>query len=335
MRDVVPGERLSVIIATFNRANLLQDCLARLAVQRFEPGDEVVVVDNGSTDRTPEVIAAAARRFPVPLVGLRELRPGKSHAIGTGVAHSRGTILALIDDDVRVADDWAVAARLAMSDPEVGLAGGRVEPLWEGATPFWLRVRSESGGYGPLAAPIALLDYGNARIDLGERTAIGANLIVRRSVYERVGGYPSDVGKLRGTLMTGEDHELCRLVQAAGFRAVYDPRPVVGHHVPAARLRLSYYLRWFYWSGITNAVLEADSRGAASAMQTFLGIPRYLVRRIPVGLGQMLVRMVTGRPAAGIEAAMGAAFDFGYVAQRWGLTRVRSRSKAAATMETA
>ena len=60
---------ISVIIATFNRAALLAECLDHLARQHFEAGDQVVVVDNGSTDRTKGVVAEAQSRFPVPLKG--------------------------------------------------------------------------------------------------------------------------------------------------------------------------------------------------------------------------------------------------------------------------
>src|SRR5439155_15197984 len=71
---------ISVIVATLNRAALLDECLTHMARQRFEPSDEVIVVDNGSTDETALVIERHRRAFPAALLGLTESRPGKSHA---------------------------------------------------------------------------------------------------------------------------------------------------------------------------------------------------------------------------------------------------------------
>src|SRR4051812_432432 len=156
---------VSVIIATQNRAPRLDECLTHLARQRFAPGDEVIVVDNGSTDRTGDVIRAHSDRFPVPLRSLHEPRPGKSRALARALAVATGDLLAFTDDDVNVAADWVHAIRTAMADPTVALIGGAVAPRWERAAPRWLRLGSN--GYGRLAAPLALLDYGPEVVPLG------------------------------------------------------------------------------------------------------------------------------------------------------------------------
>ena len=94
---------ISVVIATYNRAALLESTLDELGRQAFEPGDEVIVVDNASTDRTPDVIARAIEKFPVRIRHLREATPGKTPAMNRGIAVARGDILALTDDDVFLA----------------------------------------------------------------------------------------------------------------------------------------------------------------------------------------------------------------------------------------
>ena len=68
----------SIIIATYNRADLLDECLAHLARQQFAPGDQVLIADNGSTDHTARVVAQRVPGFPVPLVRVYEPTPGKS-----------------------------------------------------------------------------------------------------------------------------------------------------------------------------------------------------------------------------------------------------------------
>src|SRR4051812_4055085 len=131
---------VSILVSTFNRAALLQETLDRLRQQHYEPGDELIVVDNASTDTTGEVIDDAARNFPVPIRHLHESVPGKSWALNQAIAAARGEILALTDDDVLVDEDWIATLRKIFEDPRIALVGGRVDPRWERPAPAWLRI---------------------------------------------------------------------------------------------------------------------------------------------------------------------------------------------------
>jgi glucosyl-dolichyl phosphate glucuronosyltransferase len=313
--------RVSVIIATFNRAALLDECLDHLGRQRFIDGDEVLVVDNGSTDSTPAVIARHRRSFCVPLRHLEERSPGKSAALARALAIADGEILTFTDDDVNVGDEWLAEVRSAMANGEVALIGGPVAPRWERRAPWWLRLGQRDGCWR-LAAPLALLDYGPEPLDLGPRTAIGANLAVRHDVIRRVGGFDTHLGKLRGTLLSGEDHDLCRRVQAAGFRTMYWPSAVVHHWVPASRVRVRYVLRWFFWSGVTNAFLD---QAAGQRTPALFGVPRYLIRRFFGGIAGALACAVRGSVSAAMERAIDASFAAGYAARCWGLVRIGLR----------
>jgi hypothetical protein len=90
----------------------------------------------------------------------------------------------------------------------------------------------------------------------------------------------------------------------------------VRHFVPAERVRLRYFLAWFFWSGITNAALDEQEprRG-----RSFFGLPLYLVRRM---IGAILLTpfaALAGRTDAALEHAVDAAFVAGYAAKRWGV----------------
>lgn len=310
---------VSVVIATYNRAALLDECLAHLRTQRFLPGDDVIVVDNGSTDATAAVVARHQTASAPPLRLLHEPRPGKSHAIARALADASGEILVFTDDDVNVGAGWLDAIRDAMADPTVALAGGPVLPRWESTVPQRIRVARDR--HPRLGAPMALLDYGNRSVELGSRTLLGANLAVRRQVFTRAGGFPTHLGKLRGTLLSGEDHELCRRVQSAGFRALYIPDAVGHHWVPADRARVSYFLRWFFWSGITHAIMDG---GCAPTTRGIAGLPLYLVRRAAVAAAGVLGGLLIGHWTMALNRAMDVAFAAGYAAQRWGwVTRTR------------
>ena len=310
---------VSVVIATYNRAALLRATLDRLREQDYLPGDEVIVVDNGSTDATGAVIAQAAAAFPVPLIGLVESMPGKSRALNAAIPIAHGAILALTDDDVLVAPDWIATVRKIFSGSPVALVGGRVDPNWERPAPSWLRFE-ENGQYGPLSSPLALLHYGETQ-ELGTRTAVGANMAIRADVLALLGGFAPDLGRRRGTLLCGEDHDLCQRAVASGLRCEYRPELRVRHWVPAERASFRYYWRWFFWSGITQA-----------QMSERLDVRHFWGRllRSPISA---LGCLVAGRRTDAASRSFDVAFAAGYLAARVRIARMlrdtRPHTKAA------
>ncbi len=297
---------ISVVIATYQRARLLAECLEALRAQDYRPGDEVIVVDNGSGYATTAVLAEAARDFPAPVRILNEAAPGKTPALRTGIAAATGSVLALTDDDVLVETGWIATIRRLFGDPSLALVGGRVDPRWEAGVPRWLQLE-QHGRYSLMTSPLALLHYGEAQ-PLGARTAVGANMAVRRDVFEAVGGLSRELGRFRGTLLCGEDRDLCRRVAARGYRSEYRPELIVRHWVPVARTRMSYYLRWFYWSGVTNALIDAHDSGTPWV--------RHFLRRLLTAPFAAVVRLLSGRPADAAAVLADAAFAAGYLVQR-------------------
>jgi glycosyltransferase involved in cell wall biosynthesis len=111
--------RLSVVIPARNEEQLLGACLAALRNQS-EPVDEIIVVDNGSADRTVDI----ARSHPGVRL-LAEAVPGVTYARDTGLDAADGDILARIDADTVVTPGWAAAIRRAFAaDPGLGGLGG-------------------------------------------------------------------------------------------------------------------------------------------------------------------------------------------------------------------
>jgi GT2 family glycosyltransferase len=304
--------RISVVITTYNRAALLASTLRALRVQDYGSEDEVIVVDNGSSDDTLRVIAHAAEDFPAPFRVLRETASGKTPALNAGFRSALGDVFALTDDDVQVDETWLATIREIFSDPTIALVGGRVDPLWEQPPPSWLGVDGKEGLYNALCSPLALLHYGDAQ-ELGSRTAVGANMAVRRDVLDRLGGLTPDLGRRRGTLLCGEDHDLCQRATAAGLRCEYRPELRVRHWVPAERARLRYFTRWFFWSGVTHAILEAYALAADGNRRS---AERHFLRQLIVSSFRTAVRLLTVRPRKAVTAAMDAAFAAGYLVQR-------------------
>ena len=101
---------VSVLICTYNRAELLAQTLEALA--RATAPDacavEIVVVDNNSTDDTAAIVRRAAALGPRPVQYVHERQQGKSFALNAGLLVSQGDIIALTDDDVLPSADWLV-----------------------------------------------------------------------------------------------------------------------------------------------------------------------------------------------------------------------------------
>lgn len=118
--------RLSVIIITRNRAELLRRALEALRHQR-RPPDEVVVVNNGSSDHTAQVIAEAAEHLPVRAVD--EPTPGIPRARNAGARAATGDVLCYTDDDATADPGWLEALEDRFQrDPRIGLVGGETLP---------------------------------------------------------------------------------------------------------------------------------------------------------------------------------------------------------------
>ncbi len=302
---------ISVIVATRDRAPLLEGALDALCRQ-VSPGCpvEILVVDNGSVDGTAAVVQSAARASQVPVLYLTEAKPGKSHALNTAVRHAKGDILVFTDDDVLPSPKWLSAYARAFAETGADYAAGRILPLWEATPPRWLTPAL----HGVLAIP----DGGTKRLTLegvhDHVMPIGANMAVRRHVLDRVGGWNPQLGKLKNTLRTGEDHEFALRLIAAGFAGVYEPEASVLHRVPADRLRLGYFFNWCYGNGGIEAGLEQEYPSTAHYL---LRVPRYLWRRIARDIFSTVRGVVTVDSRHATAGAMRLTWFAGYLKGRW------------------
>src|SRR5207247_11362295 len=125
----------SVVIPPRNRCATLATLLERVAPQAQAAAAEVVVVDNGSTDGTPETLRQLEADGKLRIVF--EPIPGATRARNAGARAARGDVLAFIDDDALPADGWLAALLVPFANPRVAAAGGRVSLRFAGAPPGW------------------------------------------------------------------------------------------------------------------------------------------------------------------------------------------------------
>lgn len=314
--------RYSIVIATYNRAKDLSETLGSLARSRPDGDWEVIVVDNNSPDDTRRIVQGAMPEFPAPLRYVFEREQGRSPALNRGIGMARGEIILTTDDDVRVDPDWVTRAAEGLRQLHCDYVGGRVLPIWGGPRPAWLPDRG-----GMHWAVIALLDYGPESIEFGARVPLGVNMAFRRDAFARVGLFDTATGRKAGTLLGQEVRDWCIRARGAGVRGWYVPDMLVRHIIPASRLNKRYFRRWFYWRGISRALLyEKTGLDMETPEETtldfgkvphLLGVPRYLFRKA-VNHGAGWARASARRDSVrSFEHELWMCFFAGIVTQRW------------------
>jgi hypothetical protein len=208
-----------------------------------------------------------------------------------------------------------------------------VLPIWRGSRPSWLSHQS-----GRHWAVIALLDYGPTPREFGARVPLGVNMAFRRSALERAGLLDPETGRKAGTLLGQEVREWCIRARKAGVRGFYVPDMVVEHVIPAERLTKSYFRRWFYWRGVSRAILyqraglDMESPEASvvdpSKARHVVGVPPYMYVRALRSLLGWVSGTVLRRRVQAFEHETWLWFFAGVVRQRLKDFRVRSVSNA-------
>jgi glycosyltransferase involved in cell wall biosynthesis len=245
--EAVPSVAVSVILATRNRAALLQQALESLARQETAGAFtyEIIVADNGSTDHTPSVVRSI--RSAAPVTYLRDERPGKPYAVNTALSHARGAVIALTDDDIIADPGWLLALWRTLQETNAEAIAGRILPLWVDGRPSWATDHQfmRLGGVG-------CVDFGPERFDVGGYRGyfwwVGGNIAIRREVFVRMGGYDE-------RLLRGQDVALLRCCQRAGVRIMYEPRAVVRHQIGRERLTPAYFRFWNHRTGYYRALV--------------------------------------------------------------------------------
>lgn len=244
-------KRLSVVVATYNRAESLVRCLSSFCEQSA-PRElwEVVVVNNNSKDDTEERFARfAAEHEGLPVRMVREERQGLSHARNCGMAAAEGDYIAIIDDDETVNAEF-VAAYIDFFDthPKVVAAGGRIVPRYELSRPAWMSPYTER----PIANP---LDMGERVSPFGKgRCPGGGNMAVRREAIERYGAFDPSLGRTGRRLIGGEETDFFNRLARSGEPFYYVPQAIIFHHIAPDKLTRDYFTRLSYAIGVSEQI---------------------------------------------------------------------------------
>ncbi len=206
--------RLSIIVATRDRADSLTRLLDSISVAcgKIDAGNvELIVADNGSADHTREVVASFKRDSGLEVGTVREDAPGKARALNRALEVARGEICAFVDDDIIVTESWIETVLAVFSNqPEIDVAGGRVEPFDREAASDALRTADHR-------FRVTLETFTPRNIPI-----IGCNVAYRRALLKKKGGFDPDIGP--GSYI-GSGDDLDMLYRALQSNAVVEYRP--------------------------------------------------------------------------------------------------------------
>jgi GT2 family glycosyltransferase len=197
--------RISVIVCTYNGSRTIRDCLdalLRLEYTNFE----VIVVDDGSTDATAEIVC----KYPVHLISTENR--GLSSARNTGLEAAAGEIVAYLDDDAYPDPHWLTYLAAAFIHGTYAAVGGPNIP---------------PAGDGPIADCVSNAPGGPVHVLLSDQEAEhipGCNMGFRKAALGAIGGFDPQFR------VAGDDVDVCWRLQKKGWAVGFNPAAMVWHH---------------------------------------------------------------------------------------------------------
>ena len=263
---------LSVIIPTRNRANMLKLALESVVKQNLsQQFFETIVVDNGSTDKTKEVVDS----FMGKIANLRyfhEETPGLHVGRHKGLKEAKADILVYADDDIEAFPTWLEAIAEAFEDKRVALAGGKVLPKFEAKPPEWLfELWSKKHAKGNVLSYLSILDLGDEIREITPCLVFGCDFSIRKRILIEAGGFhpdamPENLIQFRGD---GETH-VSDYIATHHYKSLYHPKASVSHFIPKGRMTVDYFCERAYKQGISDSFAHIRKVGLGLSLPLYL-----------------------------------------------------------------
>ena len=201
----MPAPPVSVYIPAYNVAEFLPQSIESLLSQTLPP-DEILVIDDGSRDTTPEIAA----RYPQVTLIRHEKNQGLAAARNTAFRSARNDLVASLDADCVADANWLASLAAHFADPKITGVGGRLkEGVQHTAADRWRSAHmAQEWGLEPIREPKFLF---------------GCNNLFRKSAVLEAGGYDEAMRT------NGEDADLSRRLRKRGAQLLYDPSARATH----------------------------------------------------------------------------------------------------------
>ncbi len=247
---------ISIITPTLNRADFLKLAIQSFVRQDFPPERfEIIVVDNGSTDSTKQIVEDAMTAHKSHTIRyIYEPEPGLLSGRHRGALEAKGDILVFTDDDIEATPKWLSALASAFEDPAVHLAGGPSLPKYETAPPSWIEPYCSLKDNHLICIPFSLIDLGDELLEIDSTYVIGLNYAIRkRTLFELGGFHPDCIPKHLQYFQGDGETGLLIKIRERGYKTIYHPEAKVHHNIPSSRLTVEYFEGRYFYQGVCDS----------------------------------------------------------------------------------
>jgi GT2 family glycosyltransferase len=302
---------VSAIVCTHsldNYPNLVEAVDSLLSQTHTEM--EVIVAVDGNAELYEKVSAHYGGNKAVKAVHLKE-NVGVSGARNAGIKAAKGDIIAFIDDDAVAEKEWIENLLSTYREYDAAAVGGKVLPVWLGDKPdylpeelYWLVGITYEGFAEEKAVEV--------------RNTFGPNMSFKREVFQKAGMFNENLGFARkGTsyIQAEEPEFALRMRRELGKGVIYNPKAVVYHKIPPAKVKVGLLLKRAFYQGYSKALLKKLSISADSVATERSYLKALLLKHIP-GRLKRFYRLTELKKLLMLFACIGAVglgFVYGYV----------------------
>jgi len=226
--------KISIIICTYNRADILDHCLQSLCNQTApNSAFEVLVINNNSTDHTSDIAKKyIAKQGNFKLIIEKE--QGLSHARNRGYKETKADWIIYLDDDAKARPNLVERAIWVTENNDLDCFGGLYLPWYKFGQPIWFKDKYASNK----------MKYSKLSEIKNHQHISGGIMAFKSDILQKYNGFSTDLGMNGNKVAYGEETELQLRMRNDGIKIYYDPELIIDHLVPEYKLNLS----WFFIS---------------------------------------------------------------------------------------
>lgn len=234
----VLSKKITIIICTYNRNEILKECLESVAHQTVSPENyDVLVVDNNSTDNTYAIAHQFEKGFHNIRV-IKELKQGLSYARNRGYQEVQTPWVSYVDDDAKAYPNYVERALWVIENYDFDCFGGMYYAWHKYGKPKWLP--KNFGNKKPVQREVGIMKKGYAS---------GGVIVFKKNVLEQLNGFPVNLGMKGKKISYGEETYLQIKMKEQGFILGFDPELKIDHLVAKNKLHPWWHVKSHYKQG--------------------------------------------------------------------------------------
>ncbi|MBK7872678.1 MAG: glycosyltransferase family 2 protein [Saprospiraceae bacterium] len=268
--------KLSILICTYNRCDILAECLESLTKQTALSDDfEVIVVNNNSFDQTQEIAENFIGKVPNLRVVI-EIQQGLSYARNRAYEEAKADWVLYLDDDALASENLVERALWTIEHHDFKMFGGVALPWYKYPKPHWYKDKYVATNQLP---------YKSVSKIHGNQFAIGCIMVIHKATLAQYRGFDVRLGMIGNKIAYNEEVELQKRLRADGIPIAHDPELFIQHLVAPYKLDVD----WFFKSAFALGRDNVDSKNVNKN-------PFNLLLISLIAFGMMLVHLVIYTP---------------------------------------